>query len=164
MDIIITGQPGVGKTTVCERLILILKKNGLRCGGVLSPWVPEGFDIVDIQTGEARPFARLGKGEVTVGSFVFDRKGVDFALGALENSRDCDVIFIDEIGSLELRGGGLMPAVKLLAASDTPLIIISRSWLSNQVKELLSKRTFLTFEATEANREDLPPEISRVFP
>lgn len=163
MDVLITGKPGAGKTTVCGKLVNILKESGITCGGVLSPGSHEGFDVVDIKTGKTEAFARFGEVREAVGRFVFDKKGVDFAIKALEDSRDCSVTFIDEIGPLELKDKGLMPAVTSLADSDKILVIIARSWLSEEVRELFPKRTFLTFEVTEANRETLPEKISGIL-
>jgi len=159
MDVLITGEPGAGKTTICEKLVELLKDKGLTCGGVLSPISEDGFDIVDVKTGKTKPFAKVAVGDAAIGKFNFDNEGINFALKALENSNNCSVTFIDEIGPLELGGEGLMPSVKSLADSDGALVVIARSWLSEKVKGLFPKREFLVFEVTEANRDALPEEV-----
>lgn len=156
MDILVTGEPGIGKTTVCERLWEALRWKGIPCGGVLSPAVDGGFVVVCAESGCVNRFAVRGNhGNQTVGQFsVFD-DGVEFANRALHSARDKDFIFIDEIGYLELNGGGLIPGVRYLLDTDSTLIVITRAWLNNEVVKLFEGRRFRVFEVTEEERDEL---------
>ncbi len=56
--LLITGPPGIGKTTILLKTVTILKERGLNVGGMLSREVREngarvGFEILDL-TSEKR--------------------------------------------------------------------------------------------------------------
>ena len=54
MVIIVTGAIGIGKTTVCRKLIEIVRNRGYTCGGILTYKAPDkGIIIEDIQSGES---------------------------------------------------------------------------------------------------------------
>ena len=57
-NLLITGPPRSGKTTVIERTVRNLVKRGLTAGGVYCPEIREndhrvGFEIVDIASDES---------------------------------------------------------------------------------------------------------------
>ena len=53
MVIIITGAIGIGKTTVCEKVVKIIRSSGYSCGGILTHKAAhERLIALDIQTGE----------------------------------------------------------------------------------------------------------------
>lgn len=61
---LLAGQRGVGKTTVCQRLVEIALRQEYRLAGVLTPALFDqsgakvGFEIVDVESGERRVLAR----------------------------------------------------------------------------------------------------------
>lgn len=59
MVIIVTGAIGIGKTTVCEKVMKITKSFGCTCGGILTYKTLDKLIVVDIQTEdrEALPHA-----------------------------------------------------------------------------------------------------------
>lgn len=62
-NILITGRPGVGKTTAVERLVERARDRGKKVSGVFSPEIREdgervGFRVVDISTGRTRRIRR----------------------------------------------------------------------------------------------------------
>ena len=60
MVIIITGAIGIGKTTVCEKAVKIVRSSGYSCGGILTHKAADGSLIaLDIQTGEKMPYNNL---------------------------------------------------------------------------------------------------------
>ena len=73
-----------------------------------------------------------------VGDYTISRRGTLFACDAIKRAVEsrCDLVVIDEVGPLELRGNGLMPAVELALASPVNVLIVVRSSL----KEVLQRR------------------------
>jgi nucleoside-triphosphatase THEP1 len=73
-----------------------------------------------------------------VGDYTISRDGILFARGVIKQAVQsrCDLVVIDEVGPLELRGKGLMPAVELALASPLNVLIVVRSSL----KEALQRR------------------------
>ena len=109
-NLLITGRPGSGKSTVIENVLMKLKEAGLKAGGFITPEIRvngkrQGFKIVNILTGEEAIMAdRSNKGKYRIGRYsvylnVIDRYGVESLYQALENA---DIIVMDEIGKMEL--------------------------------------------------------------
>ena len=58
MVIIVTGDIGAGKTTVCQKVIELARDRGYTCGGILTFKGPdESLTILNVQTGEKEDFA-----------------------------------------------------------------------------------------------------------
>jgi len=170
MNIVITGNPGCGKTTVCEKVIRRLEEGGIRCGGILCPEVKEngrrvGTNAVDVMTREERIMAMLkNKAEfdgIEVGRYSLNRKGIEFGKDAIENAMNCNVIVIDEIGPVELSNDGMIDAAVKALDSENSVIVIVRSKLKKKFLEGFKDREFIVFDVSEENRKSLPEEISR---
>ena len=67
-----------------------------------------GYGAVNAATGEERPFLRKNNedGGLRVGSFSIDSAGLEFGQKAIERALNANLLIIDEIGKLELEGGG----------------------------------------------------------
>ena len=148
MRLLVVGEPGSGKTSWCRKYIDRRRKSGSSVGGILSPAIEKqgqraGSNALDLLTGQEMPFARLSpyrsfKGGEVVGDYTISRDGILFACSAVERAvgNKCDLVVIDEVGPLELRGKGLMPAVELTLASAVNVLLVVRSSL----KEALQRR------------------------
>ncbi|MFQ6121462.1 MAG: nucleoside-triphosphatase [Dehalococcoidales bacterium] len=169
MNLLILGKPGSGKTSWCSEYISWLRRQGLSIGGVLCPETRKhgeqaGFNAIDLLTGEEIPFARLSRdrffkeGE-RVGDYTISRKGILFACSAIEKAVEnrCDLVIIDEVGPLELRGKGLMPATELALASMVNVLIIVRSSLREALQRHFPKYEFTVI----ADLSQFPPSVSK---
>lgn len=128
---IISGSVGAGKTSVCKRLVCKLRSDRVKVGGVLSPrdvlsGRTIGYEIVDLKSGKKRDFARLNPPGIPVGRYYLNKESLGWAKRSIQNSLDvADVLFIDEVGRLEIMGGGFAPAVeKSLSASSIPVLLV----------------------------------------
>jgi len=128
--IFITGQPGIGKTSVLLNAIEILKKRGYTVGGMISREVRErgvriGFEIVDIYTGQRGWLAHVNQPEgPKVSKYrvnLEDLKtiGVNSVLNAIEKT---DIVAVDEIGPMELFSPEFKRAVVQALKSNKPLL------------------------------------------
>jgi nucleoside-triphosphatase THEP1 len=166
MVIIITGATGIGKTTVCEKVIKIARKQGHGCGGIITYKV-QNDDIVieDIQTGATRDFAstrNIYSGPHTE-KYYFNPKGIEFGIQAINKGTSADVLVIDEIGQLELNGYGFARIFDWLGTRKIRnCIIVIRNALLTNFLPRLGKET-LVFETTIDNRNQLPTEISQAI-
>lgn len=113
--VVIVGARGAGKTTATRHLAQELEERGLKVGGLVQPPLEGeqarvGYDLEDIRSGERIPLARRGAER-----FDFDDSAWSWAEERLkEAQRTCDVVVIDEVGRLEARGQGHIPAIQSL--------------------------------------------------
>ena len=114
----LVGGRETGKSSSLAALVMEIEKRGWRAGGVLQPAVHQrgeriGYDLLDVADGSRFPFARrkpvVGPDEL---SFDFDPEGWAWALDRIrEARRTADLLVVDELGKLEARGQGHMPAL-----------------------------------------------------
>jgi len=167
---LLTGAVGVGKTTVAGRVAGLARRQGLICGGLLAPALMNtcgqkvGIWGVDLLTAERRILARTDHdlGGPAVGPYSFDSGALSWALEVLEGAVGrCDLLFVDEMGRLELeRGIGLAPFLPRLASGATgPSLILARDYLLPQLQARLGPAARLVWEADEQNRDALAPHI-----
>ncbi|KAK0182075.1 hypothetical protein PV327_000246 [Microctonus hyperodae] len=114
-SILLTGPPGIGKTTVCKKIIKLIDNSNYTCDGFYTEEIRLenrkriGFDVIPINNINGRGFlARIesaleGKkpSKFRVGNYqVFVDEFELVALPCLESQTD--VLIIDEIGKMEL--------------------------------------------------------------
>ena len=129
--VILTGEPGTGKTTACRQLIERARDLGLDCAGILCPSrvideVKIGIDVVDVRTEERRRLAEVDElpGAVRMGPYRFDEEAIAWGVASLGRACPCDLLIVDEIGPLEMdRGGGWANALDVLLTGDCRLAV-----------------------------------------
>jgi len=153
--LLVVGEPGSGKTSWCRQYIDGRRKSGSSVGGILSPAIEKqgqrvGSNALDLLTGQEIPFARLSryryfKGGDMVGDYTISRDGILFACDAIKRAVEsrCGLVVIDEVGPLELRGKGLMPAVELALASAVNALIVVRSSLKEALQRHFPQYEFV---------------------
>jgi len=162
MVIIVTGTIGIGKTTVCEKVVNIARSSGYVCGGILTHKAPnESLVILDIQSGEKETLASSNSkygGPRTV-RYSFNPDGIDFGIRAIERGVSSDILFVDEIGHLELGGKGFVKSLELVKTEKVRncVLVIRNQFLSAFLSQLGGKP--LIFETTISTRDQLPQKI-----
>jgi nucleoside-triphosphatase THEP1 len=162
--LLLTGERGVGKTGVCQRVVREACERGLSCAGAMSPAVFEGghkvgITLVDVATGEYRPLAVADglRGEVRWGKYRFMPEALEWGTQVLEGATPCDLLVVDELGPLELEADqGLVAALDVLNAGGFSLaLVVVRPELVEKLKERLGGRVTQVLKVTLANREQL---------
>ena len=145
--ILLVGGIGAGKTSTGLRLTSRLRSIGLPPGGILAPRILEGdetigYSVIDLSTNTTHSFAGLEPDDVKIGRFHVSRDGLQRAGNAVRRAAGKrSVVFVDEVGRLELSGGGHAPAVRhLLASSSIPILAVRRDWVDDVIR---------TFELTD---------------
>jgi nucleoside-triphosphatase THEP1 len=142
---IVAGDRGSGKTTLLSRAVDLLRTAGERPAGILAPAVRageerSGYDLLDVTTGDIRTLCRrdLPDRGVSAGPFHFDPDAIRAGRGILTRAVEerAGVILIDEVGRLELDGGGWAPALDtLLRTFGGNLLLTVRPSLVERVIE-----------------------------
>lgn len=130
---VVTGTIGEGKTAWLATLTGLLKDKGVSVGGILALRIVEdgitlGYDVSDISTGIRTPFLRqTGSETMGVERFTVNDSGYRAGYAALDPdvSRKKDVVIVDEVGPLELRGRGWSKRISELLCETKPILIIA---------------------------------------
>ena len=171
MIALLTGTIGIGKTTVCLQLAQLIRDRGLKCGGVLSPALIDarsrkmGIRLVRLDTGEGRVLAltdsdldgpRTGRYSFSADVLAW---GVCVVREALAGG--LDLVFIDEIGPLELlRGEGLAPLLEdLRALGDQNVLVVVREGLLGTLRHQLGDPDVRVFRVSADTRNGMADEL-----
>jgi nucleoside-triphosphatase len=166
----VTGNPGVGKTTVLLKTVEALKAKGASVGGMISREVRScvtrvGFEILDLNSGKRGWLAHVNqKSGPHVGKYrvnLEDLKdvGVKAIVDAVEN---CDVVAIDEVGPMELSSEKFKEAVRK-AVESGKLVIGVVHWKAKDrlIEELKKREDTEIFTVTSENRNELHQIITK---
>lgn len=166
--IVITGRPGIGKTTIFMHAVKALRDKGYVVGGIICPEIRErgvrrGFKIVNLLTGEEEFLAlknasfngpRVGKYVVNPRAGVFGSRAISEAL------ERADVVAIDEVGPMELRLNDLrLSILKALSQNTKPLLLVVHYRL-NDPRILGLLRDAEKYVVTLENRDLLKQKIA----
>ncbi len=168
MKVLLTGRPGVGKTTVLMKVLEGLRRKGLVVAGFTCPEVRvggrrEGFDIVDIESGARAPLARvISKCEsIKVGKYcVMSASASKLGSEALRKAlKEGDVVAIDEIGPMELAVPQLNSLIWEALHSPKTLVAVVHRRLVREVTSLVRVSDSVLHLVTEQNRTHLHVKI-----
>lgn len=164
---LLTGAPGVGKTTALKKIIEAL---GIEhCGGFYTEELRvkgerRGFRVVTLE-GQAGLLADVGSsapqriGKYSVVLPFLEGPGLAAVSDALQSKR---FAVIDEIGPMQMCSAPFQQAVLQVLKSPVPLlgtISESNTWLS----ELTEYGNIELFIMTEENRDQIPNRVLEIL-
>jgi len=156
--LVLTGERGTGKTTALEAVLTRLADRGLPVAGLVQPAIFEGgektgFRVRNLLNGEEYPLAgrcaRNEKGDHGT-IFRFDPIGLRQAEKALDTAPRDSILVLDELGPVELRGHGHMPALRRAMKERPPrlLMLVLRRHLVPSLLAVLEARDARVVEVT----------------
>lgn len=162
--LLLTGNPGVGKTTVLTKTVNALRAEGYSVGGMISREVREGgtrvgFEILDLNSGKRGWLAHVNqKSGPQVGKYrvnVEDLNGIG-AQAILDAVENCDVVAIDEVGPMELFSEKFKEATRK-ALQSCKFIIAIVHWKAQDMLAIEAKKRddAELITVTHENREKL---------
>jgi len=161
MNIIISGDKGVGKTTLCRRMADKLDY----VGGVYSPRTKDGSLVVDISSNESRLLTQnksSGGDWFPVGERFISKQGIKFAVESIHYAvvePKIQVLFIDEIGRLEMEGGGfIVGVVNALSSGKINVLVVRKNILDDFLDEYDMYR-FNVRVLSAANRDVMASDL-----
>ena len=168
--LLLTGDPGVGKTTVIIKVVEALKAEGVSVGGMISREVREGnvrigFEIIDSTNNKHGWLAHANqKGGPQVGKYHVNMEGLENigVKAIIQATEKCSVVAVDEIGPMELYSQLFKQAVKQALASNKLVLAIMHAKARDPLISLAKQRDDAAiFTVTLGNRDILPQELCK---
>ena len=159
--VLLAGERGAGKSTVCRETIALAQARGYSCGGVLTLGRPDGaLDVLDVRSGRVRRLTLEPDANQAViqGRFHFDPETLAWGDAALAQATPCHLLVVDELGPLEIeRGEGWSKAFEMLYGGNFTLaLVVVRPELIVHAQLKLPASAANVFTVTAHNRDDLP--------
>jgi len=167
--LLLTGNPGVGKTTVLMKTVNALKERGIRVGGMISREVREGgtrvgFEILDLTSSRRGWLAHVNqKNGPQVGKYRVNIEDLNTvgAQAITEAVEKCEVIAIDEIGPMELFSEKFKEAAwKALDSRKLVIAVVHWKAQNKLINEAKKREDAETIIVTVENREKLNEQIT----
>jgi nucleoside-triphosphatase THEP1 len=131
---IVSGPRDSGKTRACSALAARFRAEGLSVGGVIAEaecngGIKTAYSFLDLGAGSRALYARRAPKPPSPGalSYEFLPEGLAFGCAALRRAAAAlvDVLFVDEIGPLEMGGGGLWEPMREIASGFGGRIVLT---------------------------------------
>jgi nucleoside-triphosphatase len=165
MRLFLTGNPGVGKTTLICAIAERLK--GITCAGFYTKETRQGglrtgFRIVTLD-GQEGFLASLGTQKPTVGKYSVHVEEFESLVLTLLNpvSQRVDLYVIDEIGKMELFSRLFRTRMIELLAQPTNILATITKRGDGFIDQIKRRSDVEIIEVTPKNRDELPEELAR---
>ncbi len=163
MRILVTGPPGVGKTTFVRRVLDLL--HGRRVTGFYTEEIRgrtgrTGFRIVTLDGRTARLATAGGAGGPRVGRYTVHLAALETVCAdSLEPRPDVDLVAIDEIGKMECLSPAFVQAARAVLSGPVPVlatVALSGDGFIAEAKRLPGVEVI---PLSRENRDRLPVEV-----
>jgi nucleoside-triphosphatase len=164
-NLLLTGRPGIGKTTVIQQTIALLpplRLQGFTTSEIRGPRGRRGFhattlaghEIVLAHVNLSSPY-RVSKYYVDVAAFEEE------IVPTLRVDQEVDLFILDEIGKMECFSAAFREAVEQLLAAPQPLLGTIARRGPTFIQEIQRRPDVELVEISMANRDRLPGQIER---
>ncbi len=166
--LLLTGIPGIGKTTVILKVAEALKTAGVNVGGMISREVREGsarvgFEIMDLANNNCDWLAHTNqKTGPKIGKYHVKMEGLEkIGATAIKSAVEkCDVVVIDEIGPMELVSQNFKQEVRrALDSKKLVLAIVHAKAEDPLIKYAKQSNEAVLYTVSSENRDILPEKI-----
>lgn len=157
--LVLTGAPGIGKTTAVIHAASTLKDKGINVGGIVSRELRfnnmrVGFEFIDLITNDTNVLASITGNGPKIGKYFVSLEGCRFAAERLNRAiKSCDVIVCDEIGPMELKSIEFINSAKNLLEIDKKIIVVVHQMLRHPLVEQFKNKSSFLINIDLENRE-----------
>jgi len=161
--VLLTGRPGVGKTTVIRAVV---ERLGIPAGGFYTAEIREGrarkgFKLITLDGQEAVMAHVDLPGPPRVSKYGVDVRAIDrVAVPAIQRAVEAGgLVVIDEIGPMELYSEAFKGAVLRAVESGRPVLATIMLRPNRWADKLKRRPGVRLIEVTRANRDTLPEQL-----
>ena len=164
-NILITGLPGVGKTTLVRKLVERLDSFhpvGFYTEEIREGGMRKGFELTRLD-GRKEILSHVeGRSPYRVGKYKVDVKGFEDFLSTLSFSNPSTrLIVIDKIGKMECYSDKFKSLLKEFLDSEKWVIATLAFRGGGFIEEIKRRKDIKLFEINQSNRDTMLPEIVR---
>jgi nucleoside-triphosphatase len=165
-NILITGMPGSGKTTIIRKLCIIFKEFN-PVGFITSEVIEEnnivGFEVSNL-FGDSRVFAHTKiKSKVSVGKYKIDlRIFDDFLDKTFSKEKKTGLYIIDEISKIECASKKFSKLIIELLESERPVIAAIADKGTGLISDIKKREDVALYEINGHNRDLRIKELTMV--
>jgi nucleoside-triphosphatase len=164
-NILITGPPGIGKTTIMKKLAQMLKDSGpagFYTAEIREEGARHGFELVGLN-GRKGILSHVDiKGPYHVGRYGVDIRGFEIFLDALAlTDPNITLVMIDEIGKMECLSQLFKTVVGTVLDAEKTVIATITLKGPGFIAEVKGREDVILFKMTLENRNSLGEEILR---
>jgi len=166
-NVLITGPPGIGKTTVIKELTQRLRPYhpaGFYTREIREGGVRKGFELVDLD-GRKRVLSHMGiKSSHRIGKYGVDIPGFERFLGNIPFfASDRRSIVIDEIGKMECLSPMFINMLTKLLESDRPVVASIALKGGGTIETVKLRSDVHLFHMHRSNRDMIINDILKYF-
>ena len=160
---LITGLPGIGKTTLIKKIFEALKNlhpAGFYTEEIREEGIRKGFELIRLDGKRGLLSHTDIKSPYRVGKYRVDIKGFEDFLDSIQFlNPNTHLIIIDEIGKMECLSDQFKELLKELLDSEKRVIATIALKGSGLIEEIKKRQDIKLFEITKSNRDALLSDI-----
>lgn len=165
--ILVTGRPGVGKTTLARRVVdglTHLRPVGFYTAEIRERGVRKGFELIDLGGHRGRLAHVDVRGPHRVGKYGVDVEGFDRLLDAINwSGPGAGLVVIDEIGKMECFSETFRTLVRQILDSDTHMFATVALRGGGLIAEVKERPDVELVELTPSSRDSLTDDVLKHF-
>lgn len=164
-NILITGAPKSGKSTLLGKLINnIPNKIGFVTNEILVESGRAGFEV-ETHTGHKTVLAHVDfETQHRVSNYFVNIQSLESILPELSNFKDSDLLYLDEIGQMQLFSEKFKSLVlQYLDSQNTCLATLSYVFEDDFIKNIKERNDIIMVEISAENREEKEKFISQLL-
>ncbi len=162
MKILLTGQPHSGKTTLLAKVIEEVEhKQGFVTKEIKPGAQRVGFELIATDGTRAILAHVDHKSEMQVSRYFVDVHGLEEFIEPLFHFEPDQLLYIDEIGQMELFSDRFKDLVRTYLDSSNNFVgTITSVYTDDFVEEIKSRKAVQIIEVTEENRDELVSKLT----
>ena len=143
LSFIITGQIQAGKSTLCWQLLEYLNHTNVTTSGVITLQNDKKWFYLITEKLKIAFEASDNVDFIPIGQFRIHKKNLNQTISSIRSAMNADYLFVDEIGQLELQGGGYYPIFnEVFSRRQGNILVVRESLLANFLSQFPQTKTY----------------------